>query len=49
MTPALRELLVVALFIGPPNLATGRGAYAIRALPELCLGIIFGRLGHLDP
>jgi hypothetical protein len=26
MTPALRELLVVALFIGPPNLATGRGA-----------------------
>jgi hypothetical protein len=26
MMPALRELLVVALFIGPPNLATGRGA-----------------------
>ncbi len=26
MTPALRELLVVALFIGPPNLTTGRGA-----------------------
>ena len=26
MTPALRELLVVALFIGPTNLATGRGA-----------------------
>jgi hypothetical protein len=26
MTPALRELLVVTLFIGPPNLATGRGA-----------------------
>ena len=31
MTPALRELLVVALFIGPPNLATGRGANHGRA------------------
>ena len=31
MTPALRELLVVALFIGPPNLATGRGANHCRA------------------
>ena len=26
-----------------------RGAYAIRALPDLCLGIISRRLGHLDP
>jgi len=32
MTPALRELLVVALFIGPTNLATGRGANHGRAL-----------------
>ena len=31
MTPALRELLVVALFIGPPILATGRGANHGRA------------------
>ncbi len=31
MTPALRELLVVALFIGPPNLTTGRGANHGRA------------------
>jgi hypothetical protein len=31
MTPALRELLVVALFIGSPNLATGRGANHGRA------------------
>ena len=31
MTPALRELRVVALFIGPPNLATGRGANHGRA------------------
>ena len=31
MTPALRELLVVALFIGPPNLATGRRANHGRA------------------
>ena len=31
MTPALRELLVVALFIDPPNLATGRGANHGRA------------------
>ena len=31
MTPALRELLVVALFTGPPNLATGRGANHGRA------------------
>src|SRR5262249_6879978 len=31
MTPALRELLVVALFIGPPNLATGQGANHGRA------------------
>jgi len=31
MTPALRELLVVALFIGPPNLAAGRGANHGRA------------------
>ena len=31
MTPALRQLLVVALFIGPPNLATGRGANHGRA------------------
>src|SRR5215510_5644335 len=25
------------------------GAYAIRALPDLCFGIVSGRLGHLDP
>jgi len=31
MTPALRELLVVALFISRPNLATGRGANHGRA------------------
>jgi hypothetical protein len=28
---------------------TGRGAYAVRALPDLCLGIRSERLGHLDP
>jgi hypothetical protein len=27
----------------------GRGAYTIRALPDLCFGIVSGRLGHLDP
>ena len=27
----------------------GRGAYAIRALRHLGLGIVSGRLGHLDP
>jgi hypothetical protein len=26
-----------------------RGAYAIRALPDLCSGITSERLGHLDP
>jgi hypothetical protein len=31
MTPALRELVVVALFIGPTNLATGRCANHGRA------------------
>jgi len=31
MTPALRELLVVALFIGPPIRATGQGANHGRA------------------
>src|SRR5258708_18334377 len=31
MTPGLGELLVFALFIGPPNLATGRGANHCRA------------------
>ena len=31
MTPALRELLVLALFTTPPNLATGRGANHGRA------------------
>jgi hypothetical protein len=30
MTPALRELLVVALFIGPPILTTGRGRAPMR-------------------
>jgi hypothetical protein len=35
---------------GPPNsTAAGRGAYAIRALPDLCFGIVSERLGHLDP
>ena len=29
-------------------LAAGRGAYAIRALRHLCLGIVSGRLGHLE-
>jgi hypothetical protein len=29
--------------------AAGRGAYAIRALPDLCVGIVLERLGHLDP
>jgi len=24
-------------------------AVAIRTLPDLCLGIVSGRLGHLDP
>jgi len=28
-------------------LAAGRGAYAIRALRDLCFGIISERLGHL--
>src|SRR5215470_9201800 len=27
----------------------GSGSYASRALPDLCLGIGSGRLGHLDP
>src|SRR5258708_20655313 len=36
MTPALRELLVVALFIGPPNLTTGRGANHGRAPMRRC-------------
>ena len=30
-----------------PN--AGRGAYTIRALPDLCGGIVSERLGHLDP
>ena len=28
---------------------TSSGGYSIRALPELRLGIVSGRLGHLDP
>ena len=33
-----------------PRLApAGRGAYAIRALPDLCLGIVSEGPGHLDP
>jgi hypothetical protein len=31
--------------MGGPN--GGSGAYAIRALPELCLGIVSGRLGDV--
>jgi hypothetical protein len=27
----------------------GRGAYAMRALPDLRFRIVSGRLGHLDP
>ena len=33
--------------MGGPN--DGSGAYAICALPDLCRGIVSGRLGHLDP
>ena len=31
------------------NRSGGSGAYAISALPDLCLGIVSGRLGQLDP
>src|SRR5262249_57339615 len=33
----------------PAAPSAGRGAYAVRALPDLCLGIVSARLGHLDP
>src|SRR5215467_14663030 len=29
--------------------SASQGAYVIRALPDLCLGIVSERLGHLDP
>src|SRR5262249_60096803 len=32
---------------GPPvRVPGGRGAYAIRVLPDLCFGIVSGRLGY---
>jgi hypothetical protein len=43
---ALHEQYWVSLAIG--YVAKG-GARAVRALPDVCFGIVSGRLGHLDP
>src|SRR5262249_47624627 len=41
--------LVVASPDSSNSTSAGRGAYAIRALPDLCSGIPSECLGHLDP
>src|SRR5262249_58672915 len=36
-------------WLGGTAPSAGQALNAIRALPDLCLGIVSGRLGHLDP
>jgi hypothetical protein len=54
MAMALAMALAMAIANGggeprlvAPPASAGRGAYAIRALPDLCLGIVSRRLGRL--
>src|SRR5262245_16140119 len=59
-SPGGRGVVVLLAMTRPANLplwpvparrstAAGRGAYALRALPDVCFGIVSGRLGHLHP
>ena len=41
--------MVLVTSLNPSHQLAGWGAYAIRALPDLCRGIVSGRLGHFLP